>query len=72
MRHLRGDGTERIYAAVCLMTMSGCVAVYAGLKAYAEPFWFDEVCTLIVSRLPDWPQTWRALLDGVDTNPPTY
>jgi hypothetical protein len=33
-------------------------------------FWFDELFTVYISRLPDLASMWRALLEGVDFNPP--
>ena len=33
-------------------------------------FWFDELFTVYMSRLPDFASTWRAVLSGTDFNPP--
>lgn len=35
-------------------------------------FWFDELFTLHIARLPQWSTIWRALGNGVDALPPTY
>jgi hypothetical protein len=51
----------------------GLTALYAGLAipyALAKPFWHDEIYTILLSRLPSLPDTWRAGLDGVDLSPP--
>jgi hypothetical protein len=33
-------------------------------------FWFDELFTVYISRLPDLASIWHALSEGVDANPP--
>lgn len=33
-------------------------------------FWFDELFTIYISRLPDLASIWHALSEGVDANPP--
>jgi hypothetical protein len=35
-----------------------------------RPFWFDEIFTLYISRLPDLGSIWSACTHGVDFNPP--
>jgi hypothetical protein len=42
-------------------------ALYAGRK-----FWFDEVVTFYVARLPGMGAVWKALMDGADFNPPLF
>ncbi|HEY6346658.1 MAG TPA: glycosyltransferase family 39 protein [Bryobacteraceae bacterium] len=39
-------------------------------RAERRPFWFDELFTLYISRLPDLRSIWSALTHGVDQNPP--
>ncbi len=36
----------------------------------AKMFWYDELATYYVSRLPDWPTIFAALKGGADLNPP--
>ena len=46
---------------------------YFGLTFYRASrklFWFDELFTVYQSRLPDFKSVWRAVLNGVDFNPP--
>jgi hypothetical protein len=33
-------------------------------------FWFDELHTYYISRLPTWHDSWQVILSGVDFNPP--
>jgi hypothetical protein len=44
-----------------------CATFY---RASRKLFWFDEVFTVYVSRLPDLTSVWRALVQGADLNPP--
>jgi hypothetical protein len=41
-------------------------------RAYRKLFWFDELFTVHLSRLPDLKSLWRALMTGVDFNPPLF
>ncbi len=39
-------------------------------RASRKLFWFDEIFTVYLARLPDWKSLWHVLLAGVDFNPP--
>jgi Dolichyl-phosphate-mannose-protein mannosyltransferase len=41
-------------------------------RASRKLFWFDELFTVYLSRLPDLKSVWRALMNGVDFNPPLF
>jgi hypothetical protein len=41
-------------------------------RASQKLFWFDELFTLYLSRLPDLGSLWGALKQGVDLNPPLF
>ena len=41
-------------------------------RASRKLFWFDELFTLYISRLPDMSSVWNALKQGVDFNPPLF
>jgi hypothetical protein len=46
---------------------------YFGLTFYRASrklFWFDELFTVYLCRLPDFKSVWHAVLNGVDFNPP--
>jgi hypothetical protein len=50
-------------------------AIYFGrtlLRATAKPFWYDEICTLYITRLATFAQSWAAELHGADYNPPLF
>jgi hypothetical protein len=42
------------------------------LRAAEKSFWFDELCTLYICRLPTMHAVWQAVLHGVDYNPPLF
>jgi hypothetical protein len=42
------------------------------LKASRKCYWFDELCTVYLCRLPSFTNTWTAVLHGVDFNPPLF
>lgn len=41
-------------------------------RASTKLFWFDEIFTVYLSRLPDLKSLWDALAQGVDFNPPLF
>ncbi len=64
-------GARRMSRAVLLLillALSLCSALHAVLK----PFWYDELCTVIICRLPTASALWNALESGADSNPPLY
>ena len=42
----------------------------AMFRAARKLYWFDELFTLYMTRLPDLESLWRVLKQGVDFNPP--
>ena len=40
------------------------------MKAAYRPFWYDELITWHIARLPDWGKIMATLRDGVDQEPP--
>lgn len=42
------------------------------LKASRKCFWFDELFTVYLCRLPDFKSTWTAVTHGADFNPPLF
>ena len=51
-----------------LMVVAGLSVFHAIIK----PFWFDEICTLIVAQLRSMTDVWDALKAAADGNPPVY
>jgi hypothetical protein len=52
------------------------LVVYAAIRsvflATIKPFWYDEMCTVLVARLPSVSTIWRGLKQAVDGMPPPY
>jgi hypothetical protein len=42
------------------------------LRTTLKTFWFDELFTVYLCRLPSFAGTWHAVLRGVDFNPPLF
>lgn len=42
------------------------------LRASLKTFWFDEIITVLLCRLPSFGATWTAVLHGGDFNPPLF
>ena len=42
------------------------------LKASRKCFWFDELFTIYLCRLPNFKSTWTAVTHGADFNPPLF
>src|SRR5208337_500114 len=62
---------ERISAIAALVL----AAFYLATSVYIASqrlFWFDELFTIHIARLPDWATIWTALHAGVDSLPPVY
>lgn len=52
-----------------MLVMAGAYSLFS---SFVKPFWYDEVCTVIVSRLSTGTEMWNALEQAADTNPPLY
>jgi hypothetical protein len=64
----REFGPRKSIAALLfiLLTVTG----FSVLHSIAKPFWYDEICTVIVARLPGGSAIWKALDHAADGNPP--
>lgn len=63
-------GTWTVHCAFGLILL-----ITLGLNAWhasAKPFWFDEILTIEVSRLPTAEARWQAVYEGCDGMPPGY
>jgi hypothetical protein len=63
-------GAKKSIALLLLILLT--VGLCSTLHAVSTPLWFDEICTVIVSRLPSVSAIWAALDHAVDGNPPVY
>ena len=42
------------------------------LRASLKTFWYDELFTVYLCRLPSFHATWAAVIAGTDLNPPLF
>jgi Dolichyl-phosphate-mannose-protein mannosyltransferase len=59
-------------SAAALLVVLFFAALRSTLLSISKPFWFDELCTVFVSRLPNASAIWDALLHGADGQPLPY
>lgn len=70
---LHGPAEPGRWAVRCALGLLLLITLGMGLwQASAKPFWFDEILTIEVSRLPSAEARWQALYDGCDGMPPGY
>jgi Dolichyl-phosphate-mannose-protein mannosyltransferase len=48
------------------------VSLQSALAAVSKPFWYDEILTVILCRLPSVSAIWMALHHAADTHPPGF
>ncbi len=65
----RPDRWSRTTVA-CIVLVSLLYFADMALRASHKCFWFDELYTVSLCRLPDLSSTWAAVTHGVDFNPP--
>jgi hypothetical protein len=58
-----------IVVLLLILLFAGLLSV---LHSVAKPFWFDEICTVIMCRLPGPSAIWNALDHAADGQPPGY
>ena len=65
------NNTEKL-ATLGIWVLITYAAIRGLFAAASKPFWFDEVCTLIVARLSSASAIWRALERAADGQPPLF
>ena len=63
-------GTRRSTAILLLILL--VAGLCSTFQAVAKPFWYDEICTVIICKLPNASEISKALDHAADTNPPAY
>ncbi len=63
---------SRITATIALLSISLLYFADVLLRASLKSFWFDELFTVYLCRLPSFHDTWTAVLHGCDFNPPLF
>jgi len=69
-RRQPGNRSYWSFAAACLLAL-----FYLATSLYIAAhrlFWYDEIFTATISRLPNWPTIWDAMAHYADLQPPTY
>jgi hypothetical protein len=67
----RTEFGPRSSMAVLLLILPA-VGLCSALHSVVQPFWYDEICTVILCRLPSASEIWKALDNAADTNPPPF
>jgi Dolichyl-phosphate-mannose-protein mannosyltransferase len=71
----QGQGPQNPRAAGSFLAAAILAAFYLATSIYIAShrvFWFDELFTIHIARLPDVRTIWTALSHGADSLPPTY
>ncbi|HEY3988259.1 MAG TPA: hypothetical protein VGM02_03105 [Acidobacteriaceae bacterium] len=68
--HSLAAGRSRIAIAFVLLSVLYFVDTF--LRATLKTFWYDELFTVYLCRLPTFHATWTAVLNGTDLNPPLF
>src|ERR1035438_3518163 len=64
-------GLER-YRYLLILAFVVLYALLTSYRAGRKLFWYDEIFTFYLSRLPDVSSLWSALKMGADFNPPLF
>jgi hypothetical protein len=63
---------SRNIIAIAFLLISGLYFTDTLLRATLKTFWYDELVTVYLCRLPSFHATWAAVLYGTDLNPPLF
>jgi len=74
-----GESRHPVYPQNLKLKISAGIALISAIyftdvfiRASHKYFWFDELLTTYLCRLPDFKSTWAAVLGGADFNPPLF
>jgi hypothetical protein len=65
-------GARRSRIAIAFLLLSALYFVDTFLRATLKTFWYDELFTVYLCRLPTFHATWAAVLNRTDLNPPLF
>ncbi len=63
---------SRKLIAIAFLLISALYFADTLLRASLKTFWYDELFTVYLCRLPSFHATWAAVLAGTDLNPPLF
>jgi hypothetical protein len=69
---MRGFGPVKAPGTLVILAFLALYAVDVSMRVTRKAFWFDELFTYYICRLPTLHDTWQAVLHGVDLNPPLF
>ena len=67
-----GIHSRSVVSVLLVAAFSIIYFVEVCIRASEKRFWFDELCTLYICRLPTFEASWQAVLHGADYNPPFF
>lgn len=62
----------RAFIGIAFVVISVLYFADTLLRASLKTFWFDEIITVFLCRLPSFGDTWNAVMHGIDFNPPLF
>ena len=63
------DALDRLHWLILVLLVAAWLAATAS-AARLKPFWYDEIFTILLARLPSTRALWAALGDGIDLSAP--
>jgi hypothetical protein len=69
---LARSGIGRRSVALAFLLISALYFADTLLRTTLKTFWYDELFTVYLCRLPTFHATWAAVLNGADFNPPLF
>jgi hypothetical protein len=70
--HISPSGPARNRAVFFFLLVSALYFLDTLLRTTLKTFWYDELYTVYLCRLPSFHATWTAVLNGADLNPPLF
>jgi hypothetical protein len=64
--------SDNVWSFLAATILAGFYFVTSAYISSHRLFWFDEIISVNIARLPRWAEIWAALARGADTQPPIY
>src|SRR5215475_16094907 len=66
------DRNKDVLVRAAMALLVGYALLRNVVRASVRQLWYDELCTWILTTLPDFSSVWKALLRAADSMPPGY